>query len=1214
MMEALDEVAAGVLYTEFRSYYHNEAPTAMDDSYSLSEDPAFGFHSVRAADGLLSNDLDTEGDQLSAVLIDDAAHGSVVIRQDGSFVYSPEPDFFGTDSFTYQAFDGQGSNVATVTLQVANAYDAPVPVADDYRMLPTETLAVTVEQGVLANDANPDDSSLTVAIADGVGFGEVSLQGDGSFAFDPQGFAGETGFTYRVNDGTQWSDPVPVTITVNTPPQAQADQYDVMEDVPLAVSLIDGVLANDLDADDNVLVAVLTAEPLHGNLQFQEDGSFLYSPPAEFSGPDEFRYFVSDGMSPSVDVTVSLRVLPVNDPPEAMDDYYLTLPSNRLEIAAAHGVLANDSDKETTQLQAVLVDPPSHGTLELHLDGGFWYVPTAGFDGTDSFRYQANDLQTRSEPATVHLRVDAQPVQISEFMAANVDTLLTRTRESADDSFRRGTEEAYDWVELWNPTDVPLAIGGLYLTDDSQEITKWQIPAGTTIAPHDYWIVFASGEDLTDPALDERGYLHTNFKLGSDGEYLAVGGPGDVVLFEFGVAYPKQRPDISYGLDSSGRQRYFPEPTPAAENGVGLAGAVADTKFSVDRGFYDQSQQVAISTATPEARVYYTTDGSEPDPQNASARLYQEPLVVGTTTTLRAAAFRDDLLPSNVDTQTYIFVADVPSQRNPPEGYPERWRASSGTLPADYEMDPEITGNPAYQDVMDEALLSIPTISIVTSISNLFDPDSGIYMYPRNEGVAWERPTSVELIFPDGTKGFQVDAGLRIQGGASRLPEKSPKHSFRLLFRDSYGASKLEYPLFGTEAVDEFDTLILRAGFNQSMIHHNTFLGDNRGRAQYVRDQWAKDTQAAMGHPAAHNDYAHLYINGMYWGLYNPTERPANGFAESYLGGDKEDYDVLNSGELIDGDNEAWSELIRRSRANLSDPANYEAVAEMLDIDAFIDYMLINHYGGNMDWDSHNWYALRHRVDGGKFLFFMWDSEFVFIGNADNRLRARDAAPGQLFDRLTDNEEFRIKLADAIQKHMFHDGLLTPDKVVERWNARSDQITDAIVAESARWGDYRRDVDRRGGPFDLIERDVQWVAERERLLNDYFPQRTETVIDQYRARNLFPTIAAPEFSQRGGTILSGQQVTLQAEDGAVVYYTLDGRDPRDAAGEVAAGAAVHDCVDTRGSRNGFGTGPGRGHGVVSDRSRPLHAQRDGRFSRKSAYLGDSLQSRIADGG
>ena len=134
-------------------------------------------------------------------------------------------------------------------------------------------------------------------------------------------------------------------------------------------------------------------------------------------------------------------------------------------------------------------------------------------------------------------------------------------------------------------------------------------------------------------------------------------------------------------------------------------------------------------------------------------------------------------------------------------------------------MDPEVTQNPAYSDIIDDALLSIPTISIVTDVNNLFDPETGIYMNPEERGVAWERPASVELIFPDGADGFQEDAGLRIQGGFSRKPGESPKHSFRLLFKSVYGDSKLRFPLFGPDAVEEFDTVILRAGFNQSWIH-----------------------------------------------------------------------------------------------------------------------------------------------------------------------------------------------------------------------------------------------------------------------------------------------------------------------------------------------------------------------------------------------------------
>src|SRR5690606_14965657 len=128
---------------------------------------------------------------------------------------------------------------------------------------------------------------------------------------------------------------------------------------------------------------------------------------------------------------------------------------------------------------------------------------------------------------------------------------------------------------------------------------------------------------------------------------------------------------------------------------------------------------------------------------------------------------------------------------------PSTWKnlTGNGSLPADYEMDPEITENPRYRDIMDDALLQVPTISIVTSIDNLFDRDTDIYQNPMQSGIAWERSASVELIHPDGTVGFQVDAGLRIQGGASREPEKSPKHSFRLLFKDIYGSSKLAYPL-----------------------------------------------------------------------------------------------------------------------------------------------------------------------------------------------------------------------------------------------------------------------------------------------------------------------------------------------------------------------------------------------------------------------------------
>ena len=625
---------------------------------------------------------------------------------------------------------------------------------------------------------------------------------------------------------------------------------------------------------------------------------------------------------------------------------------------------------------------------------------------------------------------------------------------------------------------------------------------------------------------------------------------------------------------------YITTPTPGAANASNhevFAGFVADTKFSVNRGFYNEPFQVEISTESEGAEIRYTTNGSAPTTENGA--VYSGPITISTTTALRAAAFKEGYLPTNVDTQTYIFVNDVSSQGNAPEGYPAEWGLGSGPArPADYEMDPEITENPAYRDLMDDALLQVPTVSIVTDADFLFDPDTGIYQNTMQSGIDWERPASIELIYPDGTVGFQEDAGLRIQGGASRQPEKSPKHSFRLLFKGEYGATKLRHPWFTEEtAVDEFDTIILRAGFNQSYIHHNTFLGDNRGRAQYVRDQWGKDMQRAMGYPAPHNTYAHLYINGMYWGLYNPTERPTDGFAASYFGGEKDEYDVYNSGELLDGTKDAWDKLWDELADDMTDDAQYQEVADLLDIPAYIDYMLLNHYGANADWDDHNWYSTRRRTDDGKWQFYMWDSEFLFIGQNDNAIKTSDGAkfPAYLLlgprnnTGLKDNEEFRMLYADHIQRHFFNDGLLTPDSVVAMWEAKASQITDAIIGESARWGDYRRDVDNSGQPLVLLERDVQYAAERERLLNEYFPERTEIVVQQYRDVRfnndddwgLFPSIDAPRLSQHGGVITTNFEISLSADQG-VVYYTTDGSDPR-----LKGGAVSPDALTYEGSFN-----------------------------------------------
>ena len=148
--------------------------------------------------------------------------------------------------------------------------------------------------------------------------------------------------------------------------------------------------------------------------------------------------------------------------------------------------------------------------------------------------------------------------------------------------------------------------------------------------------------------------------------------------------------------------------------------------------------------------------------------------------------------------------------------------------------------------------------------------------------LAWERPTSLEIVSADGTINFQVDAGIRIAGGASREHNSTKKKSFRLVFRREYGAGKLKFPLFGDDATDRFDTIILRNNYNDGWQWSGA-----EDHAQYLRDEWSRATQLAMGQPSSHGTYVHLYINGIYWGLYNPVERPEASFASSYLGGNE---------------------------------------------------------------------------------------------------------------------------------------------------------------------------------------------------------------------------------------------------------------------------------------------------------------------------------------
>ncbi len=607
-------------------------------------------------------------------------------------------------------------------------------------------------------------------------------------------------------------------------------------------------------------------------------------------------------------------------------------------------------------------------------------------------------------------------------------------------------------------------------------------------------------------------------------------------------------PELIAQSDISIQEQYFITPTPGDENIPGVLGVVADTRFSIDRGFYDAPFVVAISTDTSGAEIRYTLDGSQPTPTTGDE--YQDPIPISTTTTLRAMAFKPGYLFTNVDTQTYIFLDQVIQQPANPDGFPMSWNGTA----ANYEMDPDVIDDARYSDTIKDDLRSIPTLSIVADVEDLFG-SNGIYSNPGGHGVNWERPASFEWIEPDGTTAFQVNAGLRIVGGASR-GAGNKKHSFRVLFKGKYGPTKLRYPVFGDDATDAFDTITFRAGFND--------VWPNAGNATYLQDRWAAEQQNATGGYGPHGNFVHLYVNGLYWGLYNPVERPDDAFAASYLGGDKEDYDVYSIEGRKEGEAAAWNQLLDL----INNPAaNYAAIGDLLDLTNFADYLIVNQFGGNWDWPQNNWWASYNRESGdGKWRFHSWDAEGCLRDLNSNRVDQFGSNLGRIYQQLRQVEEFRQLLADRVHRHLFNGGALTVASNQALLDEMAAEIDRAVVGESARWGDgYSDSAGARN-------RDDNWLPRIEWLRNTYFAERTGIVLQQYKAAGLYGDIAAPTFNvngayQHGGEVQRGDLLTMAAS-GQTIYYTLDGTDPRLPGGDVAPTAVPYAGAITLGDSYG----------------------------------------------
>lgn len=559
----------------------------------------------------------------------------------------------------------------------------------------------------------------------------------------------------------------------------------------------------------------------------------------------------------------------------------------------------------------------------------------------------------------------------------------------------------------------------------------------------------------------------------------------------------------------------------------------ASPSFDRTSGYYDSAFHLQVSSQSlPGVTVHYTLDGSVP---SFSSPQYVSPIYIATTTPVRAVAIKDGLHDSIVTTATFIFLNDVLTQDH--SYFPPNW----GNNPGRYEFDQFVVS--ANSDTIVSDLKSLPAMAITLSPSDFENIYSGSGGRPK---------VAVEMFDESGTY-FSIDAGIQRQGNTSLGDEKP---SWRLYFDDVYGSGptnrpdlkspkQLEFPVFGNNAALEFDKLQLRSGGQDGW-------GDNNvTNATYLRDRMAADIQNSFGGAAPHGSFVQVYLNGLYWGLYNLHERPDEHFAEAYFGGDNDDYVFINANSTngTSGYSE-WQSLLYTV-----EHGDYAAINEVLDVPSFADYVLTNVFAQNWDWTP-NWTATLNANANGRWQFHAWDSDRTFstLMTLSPSLPTLNN-PRNIFSSLKRFEDFNILLGDRAQAHLFNDGYLNAPQGSAAWNALAAGIRSAVISESARWGDGQTIGDWEA---EVASIDAYYFAANAAVIDEvyFYLSNSNSLLNKLQ----FHVNSLPQY---GGQITPGIATTLEITGTAQlapnqhIYFTLDGSDPRLPGGAISPSAILY---------------------------------------------------------
>jgi hypothetical protein len=602
------------------------------------------------------------------------------------------------------------------------------------------------------------------------------------------------------------------------------------------------------------------------------------------------------------------------------------------------------------------------------------------------------------------------PLRINEVMSSNSSTVADE-----DGDFE-------DWVEIANVGAVPINLNGYGLTDNPSKPFKWAF-GNVVIQPSQYLMVWASSKNRA---------LHTSWGISAGGETIVLTAPDGTTLdsVDTGVL----RVGISRGRAAGATVPwpYFDQPTPGQPNTtqwyVGFATAPT---ISQPSGRYTSPFDITVNAASNDDLVTVTFDGRPPTAADQTAG---SSWPITQTKVVRARAFRDGFIPSPIVTATYLM------------------------------NDPT----------------TLPIVSVVADPVTLFDPVTGLFSLGPDPGPGPYYPTAnfrkdvefpihVAMFEPDGTTAFELDAGMEIQGGISRI---FPKKSLRIEAKASYGASSIDHQVFPDKPTSSYQHLVLRSS---SEDQFETLFRD--AFAQTLTIGTTLDRQAYR--PVV------LFINDQYWGIYNLREPATEEFIEDTYGYDEDEIDVIEydglSYQVRAGTGDNFANLFSFVYHNdLAIPANYETLKTMLDIENALDYFTYEIYTANNDWPGNNIRYWRPRAAGGKWRFLLFD--------LDNGMRLKYL----LHDTLAYATNDQPTGIDGSHNEPQHTLLLrslmrNPEFVVE-FIRRMDAMTNIIFAgprvaaliQQMAWGIYSempRQIERWWTPLNFGMDLASWYNE-----------------------------------------------------------------------------------------------------------------------------------------